>query len=639
MPLTTLQKESIALTIGHLLDFSTDDALLLQQLTELQAAILPTLTTTVPNGEFSQLIACLINPQAYFQRLETLNSESITVADVQTYILKLIVKYMHAVAIQTKISPDKLLKLHKIIEAIPDENRITLFTSESASFDTGENPNQLTNNPEQIFTAKLRFPEIENNESVTQYACVDVELNVTTSARIKGRASLMIAEVPFLEDDEAEDAYMDEIKITAQIMAEKMAANCAIRILSASLTLSPIDKLSVFDAGYLLLIQKFYFNLLIDKKLDFAFVAVLNETEVSNLLDPTVIQLLKNDWCDINFASQLYSPQRKVLETYYPLFKNHLYLIETLPELSRARSQFLIQPPIVRLIMQKRLSFEEACILPKFLKSVLINEAYNEYLMRHEIDWDAMSRLTPAHCELLLKPAFAELILLGKVDIDLIGEMSADTLQALNEHCYLTEWLKKGVITDRFFSRMPCLYIYAYSTRLYAVMQGKPFVLNDVTDTIDTIRNELYFTPGDCKLSAPELLQEILWDLLVTLKLNLQKLKKAGDYAVNLESINKFLTPLHAIKPGIHEEPDCQAIFLQLICTADSVREKLIIQEYRQHKSVSSSNSKAAFFGSTELTLSANELHQFCVGLLRFVPFMEAVEAIKKNKLFVSQSA
>ena len=100
------KKIVLELTISHLLDFSTDKELLRQQIELLRAAILPVFTANIPDNEFGQLIGCLINPQAYFHRLELLHTQPITVAQVQAYVLKLIVQHLYVAAKQAKLASE-----------------------------------------------------------------------------------------------------------------------------------------------------------------------------------------------------------------------------------------------------------------------------------------------------------------------------------------------------------------------------------------------------------------------------------------------------------------------------------------------------------------------------------------------------
>ncbi len=631
MPLSAAQKDVIALTIDHLLDFSTEHELLMEQIAVLRATILPNFTRIIPNNAFSQLIACLINPQRYFQRLETLGSHPITIAEVQAYILRLIVKNIYVAAKHANVSSNEALSLYSAYQAIPVINRNQIFISTKASFDTGENPNQLTVNPEQIYTGTLYFEEANDKVDelvITQLACIDVEIEIGEIEFLQ--TSLVIDVVPNLENDEEEDVYMSSLRRYAQYMAEKIAASCAIRFLSTRFNLSTEAKLVALNRSYLLIIQKFYFDLLVNNKLDFQFLTLLSENEVENLLDKMVIRLLKNEWCDINFASRLYEPQRKVLGIYYTLIKKNLYLIECLNQLSAARCQFLIQPPIVKLIMQERLSFEEANSLPKFLQPLLVNEQYNHFFMHHTIDWDALSRITPRQCELLLTPLFTELLLLGKVDINQIGGLPIDMLQMTGEYLYLKEWLTRGSIKDNFFATMPCLYISAYSARLYAVSQGKPFVIRNEPDTADIIRNELYYIPSDGITAPPPPLQEVLWELLAMLKLDLLNLRTTASDTNNRALIKKLLVPLQCILLPRQREPDCQIVFAQLLDTVSNVREQLAIQRYTQSKPIPSAGN-LVFFGTMATTKEGNDLQQFCANTLRFTAFLETIAAIKEN--------
>src|SRR5690606_33417605 len=101
----------------------------LEQIKLLRDAIVPTFARTIPEHDFTQLLACLFHPETYLQRLETLSNQSVTVAEVQSHILKLIAKNIYLAGKKAGLDPNELLSLYSLKKAIPIQHFSTRFIS------------------------------------------------------------------------------------------------------------------------------------------------------------------------------------------------------------------------------------------------------------------------------------------------------------------------------------------------------------------------------------------------------------------------------------------------------------------------------------------------------------------------------
>lgn len=637
MPLSSAQQNFIDLSINHLLDFSIQKEDLLAEIELLRDAILPAFRKNIPHHKFTPLLACLFHPETHLHRLETLNNQPVTIAEVQGYILKLIAKNIYLAGKQAGLDPNALLSVYHLKQVIPIQNFSTYFISTPAINNTPENPYQLPISREQIFSAKIRFTVTSHqNEDGTReerkLAHLDVMIDYTAPGFMNNPISLPLAELPDIAHNHAEEMFLEDLKEMGQELAEDLAAARVIRILKTRITLYRTEIESALAKAAPVLVNKFYFQLLLNNELNFSAVANLTEIEVENLLDPNVINLLRNNLCDYNCASQLCERARLMVAIYFELIKTNPHLLTTISLLSHERIKFLANPPIVHLIMAKKLSFQQACSLPLHLLDLLTNEFYHNFILRHDIHWKRLALLSKQHCEILLSNPFISLICEEKVNLNTFFEIPTDVLTKLADHSYIAEWLKQDIVSSAFLVKLPCLYICAYASRLHALTIDKPFYIYDEKDSVETITNELYFMPDDCNTPVIELLQEVQWDLLLTLKQKLQKIKNAEVHrksgAQQISLINLLLDVLEQIQSGLGEKPDCQAILTSLICTADNVCQELNKQLYL-HPATHSATQNLFFVPAHE----NNELQNFCTGMLKIASFAKTVEMFKSNRL------
>lgn len=555
MSLTQAQKEFIESAIDHMLDFSDEKTELVTQALKLREA----LTAPVdPNHDYYYLRECLYKPTEFLKTLEkfgispppnndiesaqfTNNNNTnkdkgtpATIAEVQQYTLSFVLRSLENKAKELQLTLKDLgLEQQNInLEFITGENNITYFRS-IIEQPTGYLPWEMIYEEGQIHYSSLTVNP--NNSSI------DLKIHVFLPFENLTLTWQNYKSIPA-------DVYQNNFLLSL-IPETKELVNIIVKqdiLKTLYETFEWINTISYFYAWYdpnfnKIITNNFYLSLILTDPNYLNLFLNLSTQQGDSLTNTVVINILKNQLCTLNQAKDLNQSQISIVSTYYFLLKNRQIDMNDILTLNHDECRILSHSLISNLIKQNKLSFSMAKQIPLPICSLLSSGLYMDFFLKQTIDWSKLMGLTKYHCDFLLDKRVASLILDNILDIASISKFTSfdffilqkdnilnlllakkitfeeihntlfSTLYMIIADQNIYAWLLAGILKLKDINTINLCSIYslAYSERLFAIYQNKPFVINEVTDNIDKITEELSLFEGDIRINSL-LLREML---------------------------------------------------------------------------------------------------------------------------------
>lgn len=608
MGLTTSQREFIDSTLDHLLDFSNELQTFHLELTELKRALDPQDLTISETHDYYQLRQCLFNPTNYLQALEDQQANPITQGEVKHYIIELISTRLANKAKELNLTLTKELwdkdKLIANTKALTDGKQ---FASNIVPIDEGAHPWQLAELHNAIYSRSFRIDEpLEVDDVVINPAFVDVIINC---GPYRIDATLLLENIiGDFDDDDDESSYLEDLKEDAEYEAEVYAAR---KVISYWAEKHPEDKIVYFPSlPTKIITNKFYFDLVEAGEIDYRLLLGLNANQEKNLIDPGIIDLLKAKVCDWDTAKNLSAASMRIATNpiYHALLKSNKIRINFIVNMTDSRSKFLICPPVANLIAQGKLTFLEAKRLPLTLKDIMTNSLYTNYFANPDINWQLFYKLTAEDCELIQNPLVGKLIVNKIIDITDLPLITAYVLEllesksiyhllenkyvSLNEiakstsnllSCFakdpqLVDWIKSGIIRLQDIDSLSktALYISVYTNRLYHIYNEMPYIIGNVTDSIDMFIKELQIVADERGVDPTDLNEYILEDLMLMIKHEIQNKLLINKSALS----NQYQTLVTVIAKAEQNNMTWKDMLVELISCATDVSRKLSTAKY-----------------------------------------------------------
>lgn len=519
MPLNRSQQELIEASINHLLDFSLDAKLLLEEIVKLNQAFQ---NPKDDKNDYHPLAKILLNPEAIFYELEKKNSQTdLFVSEVQACIVDLISIAIALAAnkagidvLQTGWNATEIQKKY-----ITQENTYKKFVGLPFRVENTTLPWQEITAPGKIFTAALY--RNESNENVV--LLIDIELPDGLQTYTDENF------FPNLRGFRSEDHFFTSLIPFAKNNAYIISANFVIDFLQKHQIITADEAHFREKPGKFnqIMTEQLYLDLLLSHEILFSRILSLKDNEVNNLLDPTVKNLLLNKLITFEEACKLTAFEIKIASCYFDLLLNKQINFANIFGISEGQCKILVLPLIINAVKLGSLSFNLARYLPGSLRNVLTHPLYMEYFAKQKINWDWLSSFTERECLFLLdenaKSGIANLIknqilfltqllfmtdltfaklknkhiielLLAKViSVENVMLFSKRTMVLITQHPDIKEWLLRGIITivDVESAQYIRLYVKVFSNRLLALHAGFPFVLHGRHDTHEYLRSEL----------------------------------------------------------------------------------------------------------------------------------------------------
>lgn len=535
MPLNLAQEEFIKASIDHLLSFSNNYDELINQIQALHTALLPD-SMLVDDNEFAQLRECLHHPQNNFLRLETLNNNAITIANVKSYLLNYI-----DTQVQTAIKafPNINWDIPSIAAKTISHEDNTAFMSQMIK------PLESTPAYNEIRERALIYHSIIQDHFPLY--CLEVKVNFNENDCYEEVCDFHFANteneegeaIPLPLMDYERATYLESLRPLARRESRRIALSATLDYLASKNRIKRSDY-SVYEISRettIICLHQFYFGLLEQGKIKFADIVNISRIQAESLLHPNIINLIFHDMTNIHFILSMKPPLIKICKNPYFIaeINKNPTLLDIFSEINLEQSKFLTSPALINLLRTNNITIDEAISLPpsqKLLRLLTTPFYYEKLLHNHNSDikfkWSHLSQLNDNALDLLLESDIIKFIatlnlhpndfftlvlrdkmnenygrfltdqlMVRKTTIETLERIKATApllLKELDRHPYLDMWIIRKVICieDLIDQQLHQLIGKAFGKRLFAVFQQRPYVLLHKIDSLENIENDLF---------------------------------------------------------------------------------------------------------------------------------------------------
>ncbi|OGT42696.1 MAG: hypothetical protein A3F13_09550 [Gammaproteobacteria bacterium RIFCSPHIGHO2_12_FULL_40_19] len=547
MPLNPSQEVEINFVIDPFFEnFPLSENELILEVEELIRALKDKIDQT---HRFYWLRECLIKSTHYF-RLEKLAAYSITIGEVQTYILDRINYHLQSLANKANV-PYLALPWHHanmIFDVIPQHHFTQIFTSKPAPYD---GLSTLPLPADMGFIYSYTIISLPNDESDSANSQQSNQIQYTAYVQVKAdcgdehiyEETIELENVPYLNNDREEDQFTLRIESTARAKAEKFAANVAMNYLPHSNCKSELIR---SRSARQIITYRYYFNSLVNNEIAPIELSNLSVYAGDILTDSVIVELIKMGICDFNSAKELTRSQKAIVihPVYSSLLTQNLISMADIIDLENDRCKFLLQTPIAGLIQRKKLNFYQAITVPIYLEKILTNSLYLNFFAKENINWAEFCNIKDYQYPLLLENKFSSLCLNKQIDFKKINRLTDLAVFILEEYPHLVDWLEHKFFTlnelnyldsNSFFD----LHLRVYATRLHAIYCSTPYTINNQEDNVATLLDELPNVAIDCGIDINQVQQRFFQQLISIIRIDLATInRKLPLYDEILHKIN-----------------------------------------------------------------------------------------------------
>lgn len=435
----------ITSSIDYLLDFSSDEEQLLQEMKLLVEALEK---KVAPIHDFYHLQQFFLEPQKNLPGLEKFNQEKentiATVADVQYKILDIILTTLQPLLSELEFEKlqDKIKQVSNTI--ITERNKMTMFTTQHSQSPQAS-PIQFSP-PNSIFSATLA---IDNH---TGHIIWDIHIGQPFPAYY--RTNFMRATnqntASILMGHLQKQAVMHASKCTGEYVVLELLERGIINFLVYAkyfLTKEPV---------HLLLTNKIYLDLILKHEITLAELLNFNfsEEQLETLSHPVTTILLEKKIFHHANLSAIAEINLKLYQAYLNEILSGKIKTTQLNFIEDKQAPILLLPVIQHLIKQDKISFNQALVLPLSSRPILKNALYAEYFLKNGIDVLAFSQLQDQDFIFLNNPEIASLIKDGFFKLTTVNQFS-DMLKAMLNKKNITRILQAHVLTLPQLANLP----------------------------------------------------------------------------------------------------------------------------------------------------------------------------------------
>lgn len=554
------------------------------------------------NHEYYFISECFLNPEAYFREIE-IKGPLVTLAEVQEYIFEYVIQKLNESGHPLRILNQEFIQTH-----IPKENRAISFEGKKARVDTGENSWFLANPEDSIYTQLIDYAAIYNLNNL--YISITVNCGSDAIHKKYFQVKKLLGNFPTLAE---EITYIDASKEEAASAALKEAALIAIQHIAKlhRLENTHTQKIIKNEATFPLITHTYYFNLLVNKEIQFSDIENFNPEIINRVCSRNIVSLIKDKLITLQEASRLSKFNVNVINhpTYFAMMQKKEMVLWDLKDMTKKKMKLLVNHCVLSLLEMKKISLRIVNSLPVFLRKIFANKHYKKYFISQDkIDWSNFKTIPNPHHLLLLDERIT-LFVTNKVlsfkDISCLTNVHHDNPNLLE-----------------------ILYLEAFAIRLLKVLYGTPCQLNSV-DTFEIVLNELPDAAQECGVDVDAFKNSMFYCLIKNLKSQFEsKISILHKKDIQLELYEAMVNLI----VGETQNPFVvwSEVFKELIILADYIKERLTKQKYTVPRDVNMSlvDSSDTLFSRPQKKQRINEdnfLYELCENLIALQPALVAI--------------
>lgn len=483
-----------------------------------------------------------LHPTFYFQTLEHQGNadDRVTVGEVQACMMDYVIAKIKELEFVYPINKASF-------ETLPPINWVMPFKSEKASTGEGYDPWHLpVPAQEKVYTFTLRFVDkrlSRVNKSGNPKTMIYVDTLIRLSNIVKESCKLLYEFPGELKDKIEIDAFIEKVKKDALTLAQNVAAVEAIKYLTkySGIRTRPHKEACKSEFVKDIVTTKFYFDALCNEKLRFVDLVYLLGDQGQNLTQSSVIELLKENIFDLTQAKSLTPNQRSIVgqRIYFNLLMKQEIVLQDLASISLERTQFLLLPAVLQLILAKRITFQQALILPIYLIPIFENPFYLLFLIKKGVPNEIYS-FPESRVQLALKPVIACLIANETFTFSDIANLTTSQLMLIASHPRLVGYAENGILSrNRFIEisqwSLRILYSDVFAERLFAIIINQPYCLKN-TDSVHMLLGELQEISDELAIPLLKLKERVVERLVIKIKSYIKKSSEFKDFETELHS-------------------------------------------------------------------------------------------------------
>lgn len=627
MELTHHQKEEVLGAIDHILDFSENHHELSKQIHQLLTAF----KESIPSEhDFYHLRLSLLSPTQVFNGIEKKNTNPTTLAAVKMEVLALLDTKLKEAA--KKANLDLAEQGYDLIsiknQFITPSDESTLFVSERPPAPPTYLPWEVLADFNSIYTAQLVPYQFINPEfpEMTRIA-VKCEIWIAPQPNLQIVWHQPYMEMPMSETSDATSEYefIYHLIPQAKLYSRLIACDMILRHLKDEKIISE-NEFSMVDNRIFshicaysepehdmtpmietdpspLLTNHFYFNSLIEGKLDINFVLTLKSEQINAMINETVIDLVDKNILTFFEASIITQKQIRVATSYLTEINKKEFTVGYLLNLTDDHCSILLQPTIAHAIKNEKLSLENAVRIPAHLLRILTNSLYMEYMQKAKIDWHAFSKLTHGQTlftadkhianlikheifsfsdithftrairQVLKKKFIQHLLLERAITLNDIESSYPSTFELLELNPIIHQLVQAKVLRlkDIDHKDLKSILKLAFVRRLFAIYLNHPHQVNDSTDHPKCILKDIRSAAEMFNLNQTTLINDIMKSFIVDLKSHIYEVMKVD---MTEKDAKRFRNIFNHLDLTEDDKDNWEVIFSKLLTLTNEMIQK-----------------------------------------------------------------
>ncbi|MBA3661490.1 MAG: hypothetical protein H0W64_07170 [Gammaproteobacteria bacterium] len=561
-------KNHINTMIGYLLDFSEDPRELSKEIDELILAL--SQPVNVENS-FYHFRKYLLQPQETLLGLENMNDKDhqITIGEARRCLLELCQNALSGLITPNSLHFQSLKQAFEkmVLELSHQHDNQNVFKSLYPAADGGMVIGSHIEKPGQIYNASISFSgdQAYLNFHITKY--------FNTNTYHKSFQAAPIHDPTFNVA-----TFILHISAKANKYAAKVVKEYVLDFFLGNKYISLVEFVSLLSNknNSFVLTHEFYLDLFLNNKIDIDFFNNVSDA----IIDPNVIDLIKNKLCTYDHLLLIQPHHVPLIIAYNKLLLTHTITIDQIIDIDKDQSKIFKMPVIINKIMKHDYNFNDVKKIPSYLKPILSKQFNNEYLATHDVPIYALTRIDEAKAKLLqtkemqdlmdkniinfldihqfepetraaiTRPKILKLLTDRLLTLDQLNSLPLSGIKLVDEHPYITDWLKQGIINDTslYAKKLKHFYAEVYANRLLALINNKPFTCSNHIDSMISLKKEMRLTAYHAEVTKEKLIEAINDVLLEKLKHQFKKnLNQTLPYytAQCLRELKHILTHSH----------------------------------------------------------------------------------------------
>jgi hypothetical protein len=518
MPLTEAQKRFIDGALSHFFDdLPTEDPACFETVSSIKKAFNLELNA---DDCFIDLQNCFTKPTQYFQRLEKYNAD-ILIGEVREYILSIATQQLK------KIFPipwDTQLFQEQFNDSLAPFISLKLRTEDNNEFA----PWAFPETDDQMFKMEMIVVNFDDPDSSHPINHIKLRLHIKLNPPLI--REFFLVEFPLgTTEFEQSIEFMQQIKPKALLAGKQVAAYAIIQHLNTLSSPSTIFNLednenlsSLIPEGMLIVLDKFYFNMIRTGKLQLNDFKNITADQVETLEDSVAKNLITQGH-NIYDVANLTLAEKNIVQHHFYSQKilRHEIKIHEIKGVKLQESIRLILPAVTHLLAAEKIAFVDAKMLTAYSTEIIANEFYFNYCM--SLDKSTLTSLillfnslsvegknaliTPGIINLISAgiltiedachistsqidtfclPRINQLLLNNAITIDECNALTPEAIFILVHNPFITEQLP-----NPFHSAPLIIWANMLAHRLQKIYQGTPLIINDVADNIVLLHKDI----------------------------------------------------------------------------------------------------------------------------------------------------